>query len=110
MGKPERREAQGRFSYLRSPVSARRPLSPPDRALPGPEKILEEAAEVLPVGEAQPEAIAVRLRRAGVELQCGDPAPVQRNRVELLGPDQSLAPQNGVIERRAYLFVLGASR
>ncbi|HEX5467787.1 MAG TPA: polysaccharide deacetylase family protein [Gaiellaceae bacterium] len=39
----------------------------------GPERELEEAARGLPSGAAKPEALAVRLRRAGAELSWGPP-------------------------------------
>lgn len=41
--------------------------------LSGPVELLEEAARGLPDGAAHPEAVAVRLRRAGVELAWGEP-------------------------------------
>jgi peptidoglycan/xylan/chitin deacetylase (PgdA/CDA1 family) len=39
----------------------------------GPENLVEPAREGLPDGVAQPEAVAVRLRRQGVVLEWGDP-------------------------------------
>lgn len=39
----------------------------------GPEELLAEAGQGLPEGAARPEAVAVRLRRAGVELGWGEP-------------------------------------
>jgi len=41
--------------------------------LSGPDALLEKAAQSLPAGAARPEAVAVRLRRAGVELAYGSP-------------------------------------
>ena len=52
------------------------PFDPPPVRLEGPPALLAEAAEGLPEGEARPEAIAVRLRRRGVELDLGAPEPL----------------------------------
>jgi peptidoglycan/xylan/chitin deacetylase (PgdA/CDA1 family) len=49
------------------------PFAQPIVRITGPGALLEEAAESLPEGAAGPEAIAVRLRRAGVELSWGEP-------------------------------------
>jgi peptidoglycan/xylan/chitin deacetylase (PgdA/CDA1 family) len=49
------------------------PFPRPIVRITGPEALLDEAAESLPEGAARPEAIAVRLRRAGVELSWGKP-------------------------------------
>ena len=49
----------------------------------GPPEVIEEAAAGLPAGPAQAEAIAVRLRRVGVELEWGAPD-------ELSGPRELL--------------------
>jgi hypothetical protein len=49
------------------------PFSRPIVRITGPGTLLDEAAESLPEGVARPEAIAVRLRRAGVELSWGEP-------------------------------------
>jgi peptidoglycan/xylan/chitin deacetylase (PgdA/CDA1 family) len=49
----------------------------------GPESELALAAEGLPEGAARPEAIALRLRRGGVELEWGDPVEVP-SRKELI--------------------------
>lgn len=43
----------------------------------GPAALLREAAEGLPAGPARAEAVAVRLRRGGVDLEWGDPRPVR---------------------------------
>jgi peptidoglycan/xylan/chitin deacetylase (PgdA/CDA1 family) len=42
----------------------------------GPDELLREAAQGLPAGPARAEAVAIRLRRRGVELEWGDPRPV----------------------------------
>jgi peptidoglycan/xylan/chitin deacetylase (PgdA/CDA1 family) len=42
----------------------------------GPSALLAEAARSLPEGVAQPEALAVRLRRAGASISWGAPEPV----------------------------------
>jgi peptidoglycan/xylan/chitin deacetylase (PgdA/CDA1 family) len=47
------------------------PFSRPIVRVSGPNVLLERAAQSLPEGAARPEAIAVRLRRAGVELSWG---------------------------------------
>jgi peptidoglycan/xylan/chitin deacetylase (PgdA/CDA1 family) len=49
------------------------PFSRPIVRITGPDALLDEASETLPEGAARPEAIAVRLRRAGVELSWGEP-------------------------------------
>src|SRR5215217_4406368 len=49
------------------------PFSRPIVGITGSGTLLDEAAEALPEGVARPEAIAVRLRRAGVELSWGEP-------------------------------------
>jgi peptidoglycan/xylan/chitin deacetylase (PgdA/CDA1 family) len=49
------------------------PFSRPIVRITGSGTLLDEAAESLPEGVARPEAIAVRLRRAGVELSWGEP-------------------------------------
>jgi len=49
----------------------------------GPSEVVEEAAAGLPAGPAQAEAVAVRLRRRGVELGWGAPD-------ELVGPRELL--------------------
>ena len=49
------------------------PFSAPIARVSGPEVLLEQAARSLPEGAARPEAIAVRLRRTGVELSWGVP-------------------------------------
>ena len=61
------------------------PFPRPIVRITGPESLLGEAAESLPEGAARPEAIAVRLRRAGVELSWGelDPLPDAASFVDL---------------------------
>ena len=49
------------------------PFSRPVVRLSGPDALLEETAQSLPDGVARPEAVAVRLRRAGIELAWGPP-------------------------------------
>lgn len=49
------------------------PFSRPIVRITAPEALLDETAESLPEGAARPEAVAVRLRRAGVELSWGKP-------------------------------------
>ena len=49
------------------------PYSRPIVRITGSGTLLDAAAESLPEGVARPEAIAVRLRRAGVELSWGEP-------------------------------------
>jgi peptidoglycan/xylan/chitin deacetylase (PgdA/CDA1 family) len=49
------------------------PFPRPIARLSGPETLLEEAADSLPDGAARPEAVAVRLRRAGIALAWGSP-------------------------------------
>jgi hypothetical protein len=49
------------------------PFSRPVVRITGSGTLLDEAAESLPEGIARPEAIAVRLRRAGVDLSWGEP-------------------------------------
>jgi peptidoglycan/xylan/chitin deacetylase (PgdA/CDA1 family) len=49
------------------------PFERPIVRISGPESLLDEAGRGLPDGAARPEAVAVRLRRAGVELSWGDP-------------------------------------
>jgi len=58
------------FGELRPLVG---PFPRPIVRLSGPDVLLEDAARALPDGAARPEAIAVRLRRAGVELSWGAP-------------------------------------
>jgi hypothetical protein len=45
----------------------------PIARISGPDDLLEQGAAGLPNGAAQAEAVAVRLRRAGVELLTGEP-------------------------------------
>ena len=49
------------------------PFSRPIVRVTGPDAVLDNASEALPEGVARPEAVAVRLRRAGVELSWGEP-------------------------------------
>jgi peptidoglycan/xylan/chitin deacetylase (PgdA/CDA1 family) len=49
------------------------PFSRPIVRVSGPRALLEQAAHGLPAGAARAEAIAVRLRRAGVEIALGEP-------------------------------------
>ena len=49
------------------------PFHEPIARVDGPAELLEEAGEGLPDGAAKPEAVAVRLRRRGVELSWGAP-------------------------------------
>jgi hypothetical protein len=49
------------------------PFSRPIVRVSGPEALLEQAAQGLSAGAARAEAIAVRLRRAGVEITPGEP-------------------------------------
>ena len=49
------------------------PLDPPPIRLSGPATLLAEAGRGLPEGPAKPEAVAVRLRHAGVPLRLGEP-------------------------------------
>ena len=49
------------------------PYSRPIVRITGSAALLDKAAESLPEGVARPEAIAVRLRRAGVEFSWGEP-------------------------------------
>jgi peptidoglycan/xylan/chitin deacetylase (PgdA/CDA1 family) len=49
------------------------PFSRPIVRVTGPSTVVDEAGESLPEGVARPEAVAVRLRRAGVELSWGEP-------------------------------------
>jgi peptidoglycan/xylan/chitin deacetylase (PgdA/CDA1 family) len=58
------------FGQLRPLVG---PFPRPIVRLSGPDALLEDTARALPDGAARPEAIAVRLRRAGVELGWGAP-------------------------------------
>lgn len=51
------------------------PFPRPVARVSGPADLLEEAGRGLPAGAAQPEAVAVRLRRSGVELSWGEPEP-----------------------------------
>jgi peptidoglycan/xylan/chitin deacetylase (PgdA/CDA1 family) len=66
-------------SSVRDAASAEglRPLVGPFREhvarLSGPDALLDDAARGLPEGAATPEAVAVRLRRQGVELSWGSP-------------------------------------
>jgi peptidoglycan/xylan/chitin deacetylase (PgdA/CDA1 family) len=64
----------------RTPVSSYGELRPlvgpfprPVVRISGPAALLEEAADSLPPGDARAEAVAVRLRRAGVDLAWGEP-------------------------------------
>jgi peptidoglycan/xylan/chitin deacetylase (PgdA/CDA1 family) len=49
------------------------PFQEPIARLSGPSAVLEEGGEGLPEGAAKPEAVAVKLRRRGVELSWGEP-------------------------------------
>jgi peptidoglycan/xylan/chitin deacetylase (PgdA/CDA1 family) len=49
------------------------PFPRPVVRISGPAALLEEAADSLPRGDAHAEAVAVRLRRAGIELAWGEP-------------------------------------
>ncbi len=49
------------------------PFSRPIVRISGPDALLAEAASSLPDGAARPEAMAIRLRRQGVELSWGKP-------------------------------------
>lgn len=72
----------------------------------GPPELIAEAEHGLPAGAARPEAVAVRLRRTGVELAWGEPVSVGDRRaliaharergassVELLRADPSLVTE-----------------
>ncbi len=70
----------------------------------GPPELIAEAESGLPDGAARPEAVAVRLRRSGVELAWGEPVTTDdrlldyarergRSSVELLRADPSLVTE-----------------
>jgi peptidoglycan/xylan/chitin deacetylase (PgdA/CDA1 family) len=72
----------------------------------GPRELIAEAEHGLPAGAARPEAVAVRLRRSGVELAWGEPVDADdrraliaharergRSSVELLRADPSLVTE-----------------
>lgn len=70
-----------RLDGISAPYGELRPLvgpfPRPIARISGPPDLLEEAGRGLPPGAAQPEAVAVRLRRSGVELSWGEPEVVQ---------------------------------
>jgi hypothetical protein len=69
-----------RFDEVSAPYGELRPLvgpfPRPIARISGPADLLAAAGRGLPEGAAQPEAVAVRLRRSGVELSWGEPEPV----------------------------------
>jgi peptidoglycan/xylan/chitin deacetylase (PgdA/CDA1 family) len=64
------RQAGAPYGELRPLIG---PFPQPIARISGPAGLLEEAGRGLPEGAAQPEALAVRLRRSGVELSWGEP-------------------------------------
>lgn len=61
-------QATASFGDLRPLIG---PFSRPIVRLSGPDELIEDASQSLPEGAARPEAVAVRLRRCGVELSWG---------------------------------------
>jgi peptidoglycan/xylan/chitin deacetylase (PgdA/CDA1 family) len=59
------------------------PFARPIVRVSGPDGLVEEAAQGLPSGPASAEAVAVRLRRAGVELTWGTPDLISDSRAFL---------------------------
>jgi peptidoglycan/xylan/chitin deacetylase (PgdA/CDA1 family) len=56
------------------------PFREPVARVSGPRDLLEDAGRGLPEGAAEPEALAVRLRRRGIELSWGEPEVVSDGR------------------------------